>query len=475
MSEEIKYEVYSPASVIGIFNNALKLPVTINLIYLKGRYSFGMGKSYSNYYYDHLYSESDSISIGVKISGLLRSKIVNNDIYTLKGFIEKRVKNSSIELVFVVDDIVSQEEKTISEEDLKRYDLIQKKLEKGSQDLETFVRDKILKGEKIRIANIYGHNAIVQKDFSEGLDVSFQDFEITEYTCNITSSTSIADKLDELSLSNFDIIAIVRGGGDKQSFEAFNDLLLAEKFLSLQPISITALGHTVDETLLDKLADKRFHLPHDYGASLNAIINKLKEEKSNSRALLIEEVKKDVSKQFVEQVTTLTNQLKKKNDEFVEAQKTFKENIQQQTKTFNEQLKVRNDEVEKLKKDLSEKHGEQIKTLSEQLTKKNEEFQKFQDSSAKQIEDLQKNFEAQQKQRIEEMEAYKKEIAALHEKNITSAVNEKTAQLSVSLENLKLENAKLNSELSTNKFNYSIIVILVIIAIISGFVIAKLI
>ena len=66
MSEEIKYEVYSPASVIGIFNNALKLPVTVNLIYLKGRYSYGMGKAYSNYYYDHLYSESDNSSIGVK-------------------------------------------------------------------------------------------------------------------------------------------------------------------------------------------------------------------------------------------------------------------------------------------------------------------------------------------------------------------------------------------------------------------------
>ena len=96
MSEEIKYEVYSPASVIGIFNNALKLPVTVNLIYLKGRYSYGMGKAYSNYYYDHLYSESDNTSIGVKISGLLRSKIINNDIYTLKGFIEKRIKNNLI-------------------------------------------------------------------------------------------------------------------------------------------------------------------------------------------------------------------------------------------------------------------------------------------------------------------------------------------------------------------------------------------
>lgn len=473
MSEEIKYEIYSPTSVLGIFNNALRLPVTISIIYLKGRYSYGAGKAYSNYYYDQLYSESDSTSIGVKISGLLRSKIVNNDIYTLRGFIEKRVKNSSIELVFVVDDVVSQEEKTISEEDLKRYDLIQKKLDKGSQDLETFIRDKILKGEKVKIANVYGHNAIVQKDFSEGLDVSFQDFEITELNCNITSPTSIADKLDELTNSDFDIIALVRGGGDKQSFEAFNDIKLAEKFLNLSPITITAIGHTIDETLLDKLADKRFHLPHDYGAGLNAIINKLKEEKSNSRALLIEEVKKDVTKQFVEQVTTLTSQLKKKNEEFVEAQKTFKENIEQQTKTFNEQLKVRNDEVEKLKKDLTEKHGEQVKTLSEQLNKKNEEFQKFQETSAKQLQDLQKNFEAQQKQRLDEMEAYKKEIASLHEKNITSAVNEKTAQLKADLSNKIKEIEELNKGKDSKSFNFVFIVIAIIIGFIIGYIVFK--
>ena len=35
MTEELSYEVYSPTSVIGIFNNALKLPATITLIYLK--------------------------------------------------------------------------------------------------------------------------------------------------------------------------------------------------------------------------------------------------------------------------------------------------------------------------------------------------------------------------------------------------------------------------------------------------------
>jgi len=31
---------------------------------------------------------------------LLRSKITNNEFYTLRGFIEKSIKNSSIELRF---------------------------------------------------------------------------------------------------------------------------------------------------------------------------------------------------------------------------------------------------------------------------------------------------------------------------------------------------------------------------------------
>lgn len=321
---EPTYQIYSPGSVLGLFSNALKLNATVNLIYLKGRYSFGGGKSYGNYYYDHLFSESDTISIGVRISALLRSKIENNDIYTLRGYIEKSIKNSSVELRFVVDEIIQQEERAISEEELQRYELIQKKLEKGSKDLESIIRNKLLKDEPVRIANIYGNNAIVQKDFAEGLDISQKYFQVSEYTCSITSSTSIAEKLEEVSESGYDIIALVRGGGDRQSMEVFNDIVLSELFIALEAVTVTAIGHTVDETLLDKLADKRFHLPHDYGAGLHSIVEKLSHEKSNSRALVIDEVKKDVGKQFAEQVLTLEKQLKKKNDEFTEAQKTFK-------------------------------------------------------------------------------------------------------------------------------------------------------
>ncbi|GEN78179.1 exodeoxyribonuclease VII large subunit [Chryseobacterium hagamense] len=445
MSEqEVTYPVYSPASVIGIFSNALKISATVNLIYLKGRYSFGGGKAYGNYYYDHLFSESDHASIGIRISSLLRSKIANNEIYTLRGFIEKSIKNSSIELRFVVDEIIQQEEKSISEEELHRYELVQQKLEKGTKDLEAFIREKMLKDEKIRVANIYGNNAIVQKDFAEGLDVSSSRFEISSYHCNITSPTAILSMLKELASENYEVVGLVRGGGDRQSMEVFNDLDLSEYFIGMEAITVTAIGHTVDETLLDRLADRRFHLPHDYGAGLHAIAEKLSQERVNSRALLIDEVKKDIRKQFSEQVETLEKQLKTKNEEFTEAQKTYKEQMETHSRTFADQMKVRN-----------------------------EEFLKLQANSVKQLEDLQKNFQDQQNQRTNELNTYKAEMAALHENNLRSAVNEKTASLQASLENVRQDNIRLKDEAQKGKTNYTALLITFIIALIIGLVLAK--
>ncbi|MEG1592500.1 MAG: exodeoxyribonuclease VII large subunit [Chryseobacterium sp.] len=303
----------------------------------------------------------------------------------------------------------------------------------------------MLKDDKVRVAKIYRNNAIVQKDFFEGFDVSRKYFDISDHSCNITSSTAIISKLEEISALDYDIVSLVRGGGDRQSMETFNDLSLSELFITMKPVTVTAIGHTVDETLLDKLADKRFHLPHDYGAGLHTIAEKLSHERSNSRALLIDEVKKDVTKQFLEQVETLEKQLKKKNEEFTEAQKTYKEQVENHNKAFVEQLKVRN-----------------------------EEFQKLQVASVKQQEDLQKNFREQQKHRQAEMESYKKEIIVLHEKNVQSAINEKIASLKVNLETLHQVNIRLNQEAKNNKTDYAKIITAFILALIIGFILAKL-
>lgn len=68
----------------------------------------------------------------------------------------------------------------------------------------------MLTDEKVKVANIYGNNAIVQRDFSEGLDVSSQYFKIDNYSCNIISSTAIISTLKEISALDFDIVALVK-------------------------------------------------------------------------------------------------------------------------------------------------------------------------------------------------------------------------------------------------------------------------
>lgn len=368
---ENNIHIYSPQSIIGIFNNALKLPVTTTLVYIKGKFIFGQGKSYAGYYYDLLYAEASPSSIGIKISTLLRSKMINNESYILRGFIEKRIKNSSIELIFVVDEIIKKEEKSISEEDLQKFEILQNKLNTEAKSLETLIREKIGRNEIVRVANIYGHNAIVQRDFYEGLGIASKNFTFDDYTCNITSATSIYDKLVEINTKSYDIIGLVRGGGDKQSFDAFDDIKLARYFINLKAISITAIGHTVDETLLDKLSDKRYNLPLDYGVGLYNIVEKLTLEKSNSRAILIDEVKKDVQKQFLEQVKTLENQLNKRNLEF----KTLQESSQKSVKDLSEEIQkmnlVRSIEIEKTKKDLELLHQKHTKVVLENERNKN--------------------------------------------------------------------------------------------------------
>lgn len=96
-------------------------------------------------------------------------------------------------------------------------------------------------------------------------------------------------------------------------------------------------------------------------------------------------------------------------------------------------------------------------------------------TSGKQLDDLQKNFQEQQKQRQAEMEIYKKEIAVLHEKNVQSAINEKTSSLKINLETLKQENVRLNQEVQNNKTDYVKIIIAFVLALVIGFVLAKLI
>jgi exodeoxyribonuclease VII large subunit len=356
--------IYSPSTLLGVYATALHTPADGKIVLARGIYQQTPNqKEYSGYFYDTIKSPNENKSIRIKISGLLRSKLENNIIYIFKGYIEKKINFSAIELVLVVDDILKKEENQITEEEIKRFELLQKKIVKGFRDFESIVKEHIHNNKVLRIANIYGTTAIVHKDFEKGLAESVTRFDISSYRCNLASISEVISTIKKINLLGFDVIALVRGGGDKASLEIFNDSELGNEALNLTPILVTALGHAMDETLLDKIADKKFAVPFDYGNSLKVLVDQAIDEQAKSKSLFIDQVKNDLEKTFKGQIATLTIQLTNKNKEYEEAQKNFNEfkksledSMQKQISAASAELKVKYDylssEKERLNKQL---------------------------------------------------------------------------------------------------------------------------
>jgi len=371
--------VYSPGTLLGVYASAIHSQADGKILLARGIYMVAQNqKEYNGYFYETIQSPNENKSIRAKIPSLLRSKLENNQIYIFKGYIEKKINFSSIELVFVVDDILKKEENQISELDFKRFGLLQKKAAKGFRDFEAIVKEHIYNNKILKIANLYGSTAIVHKDFEKGLADSMIRFQVSEHRCNFTSKSELIAALQRLKVLDFDVIALVRGGGDKSSLEVFNDPELGEEALSINQVLITALGHTVDESLLDKIADKKFALPHDYGNSLKVWVDEAISEQSKSKSFFIEQVKNDLTKTFQDQIMTLQKQLEIKNKEYETAQIKFKEMIEQNQKDKNESLLAKEKAFET-----------SINSLTEQIKSKEEN-----------IKNLQANYEATTKQQI---------------------------------------------------------------------------
>jgi exodeoxyribonuclease VII large subunit len=263
---------------------------------------------------------------------------------------EKRVSFSSIELVFTIDDVLQKEASPLSEEDLKRFSLIQQKITKGYRDFEALVKESIYKGEPVRIANLYGSAAIVNKDFDKGLAEASARFSISEYRCSFASRTEIIRWLRALNGSGAQVIAVVRGGGDG-GLDIFNDPGIGAEALKLNALLVSALGHAVNETLLDKLADRKFDLPHHYGSSLKSWVDQATEEQAKSKSIFIDQVKKDLSKSYDEQILLLKTQLdqsKKEKEETLKSVSVTYENTMKEQMALVTQAKS---EVEQVRRE----------------------------------------------------------------------------------------------------------------------------
>ncbi|MDY6093789.1 MAG: exodeoxyribonuclease VII large subunit, partial [Candidatus Enteromonas sp.] len=115
-----------------------------------------------------------------------------------------------------------------------------------------------------RIGVIAGEGSAGMKDIVVNVSLRWPLCELLLFPSLVQGDGAPEDLLRALSLAeaaNLDVLIIGRGGGSKEDLWAFNDEALARRVAAFPVPVISAVGHEIDTTLVDYVADKRVSTP----------------------------------------------------------------------------------------------------------------------------------------------------------------------------------------------------------------------
>ncbi len=203
---------------------------------------------------------------------------------------------------------------TLGTIELERQNTLEKLLKENPKHIQLFDGNYITYNNRLplpiviqRIALITAPNSDGQRDFKQELEKNKHGyaFSVTEFLTQIQGDTAHQLILEQLQLvytqkENFDMVAIVRGGGSQLDFKPFEDYELA-KTVATFPIPIyTGIGHDRNTSIVDMMA-REHKTPTKVAANIiehnfefeNSIIE-LKERLTQQIANLIDNAKENL-------------------------------------------------------------------------------------------------------------------------------------------------------------------------------------
>lgn len=380
LSENINTDIiYSPAAILNLFNNAISINQIKKLIQIKGVFQSGKGANYNGYYYDSLKEESSDAQLTIITPALIRNRIAPNKTITVVGYISKKVVNigSRIEIQLNVTDLVEQTHNKYSDEEIKAIEILQKKASTGYRDVQSWMKDRIINEIPFKIIILIGKTGIIDSDIKHQLKESIGFYDIVFQRINLTSEADLVSAFNNLGNSEYNIVVISRGGGE--NLEVFNKLPIVEASLQLKQLFITAIGHKDDITLLQKVADKAFITPSEFGQFLNDTYNQTIEEVENSKARLVASVTAQLKSNYDKQIANLNERIKAldelKSKSVSDLQKVYDEKILSLNKQIEIVTNNYNEQLEKTKQLQEEKVSilnQQILSLNQQSKSKDD-------------------------------------------------------------------------------------------------------
>ncbi len=200
--------------------------------------------------------------------------------------------------------------------------LLQAKATAGYRDVNGFIKAKILNTERISINIIIGKTAIIDTDITHQLQDATGFYDLSFTRINLSNENEIIAALKSAAA---DIVIISRGGGERM--EIFDRPSIAAVALSIKPLFVTAIGHSQDNSLLQKIADKAFITPTALGQYLNDLYNQTMEERSRSKARLVDDITKQLKPLYEKQVQNLQVEMKNKEENFLNQKQLLEERL----------------------------------------------------------------------------------------------------------------------------------------------------
>ncbi len=433
---------YTPVELVGIYRNFLERGKSNGVVWLRGIYIQRPNQNGQwSAFYDELRDVDTNTSITLKINRQDRQRLKPNSLVQIGGLIELNpFSNGTIQIVVSVTRFEIIKDQFVTEQDIKRSEIRIAKTKRGFKNVDAVLEDKLFRDERPKVALIFASTSITMADFNAGVNAAAVKIDFTELRQSFGNGTTLATFLKQQDAAQFDTIALIRGGGS--GIEALDEIGVLQTVSEMKTPIICAIGHVGEELFLKSIADKVAPTPNGLGQYFSEMVERVAAKRNNSRAALVEEVKKQFQKQIEES--------NKKNKELLTQ-------VEKMTKQQQEQTKANKENIDKI-------NEQNKKNLEAQQKKNDEALAKFQNQSKQQMETLQKQNAALQKQLEDLSKSQKSTFDKLTEQNKqTNTLLEKERQRSLGLER----------QLAAKPNYTSIFIIIAIVSAIVGFILSR--
>ena len=455
--------LFRPSEIIGILRNHLTTgQVNQKVVCLRGIYFKG---GYVNQYYhtatDRLVDESTSDELSLSMPLNLRDDLENGNVITVHGVLDRSITNKGlIQIILKVTEVEKIKELAVSEDEIKRTELRRIKSEKGFKNVDSILESLLFQDKRPQIALVYAETSITNDDFEKGVQAARTHIDFKEYRVSFAKTKAFCLTLKQLDTMNYDVIAIIRGGG--AGLEALDEVELLETLVNMNTAWMYGAGHEGEKLFILNIADKAIAIPHALGTYFRDITDGVIQKRNNSRAALVKEVEGQFKKQIEDS--------NKKNQELTKQLESLQKQNKEQTEASNkkiEELTKAQKEHEKVIKEMTEQHKKATDEANKLHKTQNETLQKANTLLQEQLKKQGKTLTDLQEQQKKQQEEFNKSLGQMQEAN-------KTLQYSITQTTNELMASKQRvTELESHKPNntgYIIaIIILAILALIGLF------